>query len=250
MTRLLYRTRRWAALHPWRAVGAWLLATALVLGLAAGFGGDPQDDWDVPDAESQTGLEMLRDHMPGAGNATARVVVHDPEGMVPAAALADLGARLEEMPHVVTVSPPRLSEDRDTALLLVGYDVEVTHPDLMGELGPLETAVEPARDAGLTVELNGGVPESAAAPMKGHGELVGVVVALLILVVALGYALLLVTRHDEHLRAGDHALLGRSNWWLPSWLDRRLPAVELEASYDAATPADTPRDDDRPLVGV
>jgi putative drug exporter of the RND superfamily len=28
------------------------------------------------------------------------------------------------------------------------------------------------------------------------------------------------------------ALMGRANWWLPRWLDRRLPHVSME---DAAT---------------
>jgi RND superfamily putative drug exporter len=25
------------------------------------------------------------------------------------------------------------------------------------------------------------------------------------------------------------ALLGRANWWLPAWLDRRLPHLAIEA---------------------
>ena len=37
----------------------------------------------------------------------------------------------------------------------------------MGNLEPLEDAVEPTRDAGLQVELGGEVPGSAAAPMEG-----------------------------------------------------------------------------------
>ena len=56
----------------------------------------------------------------------------------------------------------------------------------MGNLEPLEDAVEPTRDAGLQVELGGEVPGSAAAPMEGYGELIGVVAALLILVLAFG----------------------------------------------------------------
>ena len=44
----------------------------------------------------------------------------------------------------------------------------------MGNLEPLEEAVEPIRDAGLQVELGGEVPGTAAAPMEGYGELIGV----------------------------------------------------------------------------
>ena len=42
--------------------------------------------------------------------------------------------------------------------LTLGYDVPVTHRDLMGKLEPLEEAVAPYRDAGLQVELGGELP--------------------------------------------------------------------------------------------
>jgi putative drug exporter of the RND superfamily len=51
-------------------------------------------------------------------------------------------------------------------------------------------------------------------------------------------------------------MLGRLNWWLPAWLDRLLPAVEVEApAYDATRTDPQPAlhrtdSDDRPLVGV
>ena len=46
------------------------------------------------------------------------------------------------MPHVLAVSAPRPSADGDTLLIDVRYDVPVTDPDLMGNLDPLEDAVE------------------------------------------------------------------------------------------------------------
>ena len=86
------------------------------------------------------------------------------------------------MPHVATVARPVLSADGDTALVLVDYDVEVTHPDLMGNVdAPRERRRRRPATPGYQVELNGGVPESAAAPMEGRGELIGVVAALVIL---------------------------------------------------------------------
>jgi RND superfamily putative drug exporter len=186
MNRFLYRLGRGAAVHPWRTLAAWAVVTAAVFGLAAAFGGSTQDDWDVPGARAQRGIEMLRDHLPGAGNANARVVVHADDGVPSTAELAALGDRLQAMDHVVTVSDPVRSADRDTALLTVSYDVPVTDPDLMGHLEPLENAVASTQDAGLRVELNGEVPESAAAPMTGRGELIGIAAALLILVLVFG----------------------------------------------------------------
>jgi RND superfamily putative drug exporter len=184
---VLYRLGHGAAAHPWRTLGAWLLLVAVVVGLAATLGGTPQDDYNVPGARSQVGIDQLRAHLPGAGNTAARVVVHDRNGGRPGdAALTDLTARLRTMPHVVRVFPAQRSADGDTAVVNVSYDAPVTDPDLMANLGPLDAAVAPLRATGLQVELGGELPESAAAPMAGRGEIIGIVAALVILVFAFG----------------------------------------------------------------
>ena len=187
MSRFLYWLGGTTAAHPWRTISAWILVAATAFALASSFGGTPQDDYDVPAARAQGGIDLLRDHAPEAGGAHDRVVVHDPLGAaVPAAVLDRLTADLSAMQHVGVVLPPRLSPDGDTALLMVQYDVPVTHPDLMGETDALEDAVAPVEEAGLQVELSGDHPESAVSEMSGRGELVGVVVALLLLVVTFG----------------------------------------------------------------
>ncbi|MFJ8598357.1 MMPL family transporter [Streptomyces shenzhenensis] len=44
------------------------------------------------------------------------------------------------------------------------------------------------------------------------------------------------------------ALLGRRAWWLPGWLDRLLPNVDVEGEGLRARDDDRPRDEDRELV--
>ena len=118
---------------------------------------------------------------------SAQVVVHGEDGQRPSASQLDaLTGELLAMDHAVAVTPPRLSDDGDTALLVVTYDEPVTHPDLYENLEPLEDAVADTRDAGLQVEFGGDLPSTAAAPMDGYGELIGIVAALLILLLAFG----------------------------------------------------------------
>ena len=187
MSRFLHRLGRGAALHPWRTLGAWVLAAGIVFGLAGAYGGTPVDNWDVPGAPAQRGVDQLRAHFPGAGNASAQVVVHGDDGRRPTdTELAALTDRLLAMDHAVAVTPPRISEDGDTALMVVSYDVPVTDPDLYENLEPLEDAVADTRDAGLQVEFGGDLPGTAAAPMDGYGEIIGIVAALLILLLAFG----------------------------------------------------------------
>jgi RND superfamily putative drug exporter len=187
MSRFLYRLGGSAAAHAWRTILAWVLVAAAVMTAAAAFGGTTQDDYTVGDARAQAGIEQLRDHFPEMGGASAQVLVHDPAGgSVPETVLGEVYDELGGLAHVSTVTPPRMSADGDTALFTVLYDVPVTDPDLMGDMAPLEGAVAPAEEAGLDVALGGELPGTAAAPMDGRGELIGIVAALVILVLAFG----------------------------------------------------------------
>ena len=180
MNSILERLARHAVLRPWRTIAAWALVLGAVIGLAAAFGGPAQEDWDVPDARAQVGIDQLREHLPGFGNASAQVVVHDDAPLAPVA-LSDLGADLAGLDHVDTVLPPRVSDDGRTALLVVQYDVPVTDSDIYQDVEPLENAVDPYREDGLQVELGGELPSTAVGSIEGKGELVGIVAALLIL---------------------------------------------------------------------
>ncbi|MFE5640440.1 MMPL family transporter, partial [Streptomyces sp. NPDC056543] len=46
------------------------------------------------------------------------------------------------------------------------------------------------------------------------------------------------------------ALLGHKAWWLPKWLDRALPNVDVEGEGLAAKDAEGPQDPERELVRV
>ncbi len=186
MSALLRRVGGAAAAHPWRTICAWLLVVVAVSALNVVAGGEPHDNYNIPGTASQRGTEFLRERMPEASGADARVVVHDRTGgAVDPAALTGLRDRLGTLPHVSAVGEPRLSADRDTALLAVMYDVPVT--DLTGGTGvdALNKAAAPARASGLQVELGGTVPQAISAP-SGVAEGIGIVAALLILVFALG----------------------------------------------------------------
>ena len=189
MSRILYRLGNGAAAHPWRTIAAWLLVIGIAVAASSMFGGTPEDDYNVPGARAQRGIEMLRDHVPGGGGAQAQVVVHDKDGTpLDRAIVSDLAQRLAAVPHAGQVTPPRISDDGDTALLTVTYDVPVTDPDITGAKGldPLERAIAPAQEQGLQAELGGELPASAQQAMGGTGELAGIVVALLLVVLAFG----------------------------------------------------------------
>ena len=189
MSRILHRLGYSTAAHPWRTISAWLVVVVAAFGLAGSFGGTTHDDYDVPDARAQVGVDQLRAHVPDGGGATAQVVVHDRHGdPLSAADLDALVQRLTALDHVSSVSEPRLSADDDTALVTLGYDVPVTDADLVGANGydPLEDAIEPLRDAGIQAELGGELPGGAESAMTGTGEIAGIIAALALLIIAFG----------------------------------------------------------------
>lgn len=182
----LHRLGLASARHPWRTLVAWVLVIVAVGAAATTLGGALRDNWDVPGARAQKGLEQVREHFPASGGASAQVVLHDDRTLDPGTVDAVI-EELEALDHVISVAP-RLSEDGDTALLYVRYDVPTTDDAIMGKLGPLEKATEQAEAAGYQVELGGELP-GTAGEIKGAGELIGILVALALLVIAFGSVL-------------------------------------------------------------
>ena len=80
MNRFLGPLARSCAARPWRALLLWVVGAATAFGLAAAFGAPAQEDWDAPGTPAQRGIDLLRAHLPEAGNASAQVVVHDRRG--------------------------------------------------------------------------------------------------------------------------------------------------------------------------
>jgi putative drug exporter of the RND superfamily len=183
--KLLYRVGRVSAQHPWRVVAAWLAAVAGAFALATAIGGEPVNDYRLPDAPSQAGFDLLEEHLPELAGAKASVVVRAGSGELDPAALTRLGAELAGVPHVSSVAAPRLAADGDAALLAVGYDVPVTHEEVMGNPEALEDAVDRASLGDAEVAYGGEVPESALE-VGGTGEVAGVVAAFVLLVLTFG----------------------------------------------------------------
>ncbi len=186
MHTFLHRVGGSAAAHPWRTVAVWLVLLVTTLGLAGAVGGTLQDDYDVPGAPSQAGLDLLHEQFPQLAGSSARVVLHDRSGLPLDAGVVDaVRAGLERVAHVALVRQAVPSADGDTALIEVAYDVPVTDLGGARAVEALRTAAGPAARAGLQVELGGELPENSSAP-SGTAELVGIGAALVILLLAFG----------------------------------------------------------------
>jgi RND superfamily putative drug exporter len=193
MARYLYRLGTFAFRRRRFVLVGWLLALGITLGGSMLWSGSPTNGLDVPGTEAQQAIDTLQREFPaaGAGGASANVVVAADEGATladpaNAAAVADLVSRLGSAPQVDGVSP---LDDRSTSpdgrigIVEVTYAVGGDGVSRAAQDGLLD-AVDDAREAGLTVEVGGNAVDGG--PELGNAEIIGVVVAALVLLVTFG----------------------------------------------------------------
>jgi RND superfamily putative drug exporter len=207
MSTALYRLGRLAARRPWTFIGAWLLAAVLVVAASSAFGKELEDTFEVPGLDSQLATDLLSDARDDAAGLTAQVVLTPNEAGVtffdsPGAqvALADVQARIARLENVISVTDTAgalalgpdqaaavgaISSDGRVALLRLQYPV-IEDLDA-SDLERLKDAVEEASlGSPLRVEANGDLFFAFDEAESGTGELLGIAMAVVILLVAFG----------------------------------------------------------------
>ena len=191
MSRLLYRWGRWSATRPWIAIGAWVLLSVLVVAGSAGFGKQLDDSMAAPGTDSQAAADLLAGADSGAGGLTAYVVATPRQDSVTfvdsrqaRVGLDQLESAVGELPKVLGTTQ-EVSPDGRVALLRVQY------PEIgelaVSDLAALKAVLAESRaSSSLRLEAGGDLYFSFEQPPANVGEVLGLVVAAVILVVAFG----------------------------------------------------------------
>ena len=191
MSTFLFNLGHFASRHPWRIIGAWLVLACAVFALNSQLGGEANDDFRLPGAESQRAVDLLEEKFPAQNPYNSQIVFSDDEALDRQETRAVVASALEEvagLPHVVAVSDPfdprspMLSPDGLMGFSTVTFDtgdIELVPYD------EAEAAVAQMRDAGLTVEYSGYLGYGDA-PAEPKSELIGMGVAIVVLVLAFG----------------------------------------------------------------
>jgi RND superfamily putative drug exporter len=185
--RLAFRRRHFVALF-WVA----LLTLAGVGAASAPSAGETS--FSIPGTEAQKTFDLLDQRFPGsaADGATARVVFKAPSGekMTDADVKATVERTVKELgsgSEVGSVTDPytsqAVSKDGTVAYATVKYEVPGMELEDSSR-DALKKTAEDADDAGLTVELGGDALQTAAE--AGIGEVIGIALAALVLVITLG----------------------------------------------------------------
>ncbi|TDC55290.1 MMPL family transporter [Actinomadura sp. KC345] len=193
MSTLLYRLGRTAFRHRFRFLAGWLLLLLLAGGGLAAFGSHLDSEATIPGSQSQQGIDLLERSLPEATGVTAQLVFAAPPGTTiddPAhrARIQSTVREAAAAPQVAEATDPfrtgTVSADRRTALAQVLYPIK---RDVLEDssVTALEDVAAAARLGGLRAEV-GGTVYSTAGMHLGIGEVIGLVVAVIVLVVTFG----------------------------------------------------------------
>ncbi|MFV2118782.1 MMPL family transporter [Streptomyces sp. Act-28] len=195
MATFLYRLGRFAFRRRHVVTLLWVALLALAGAGAAFAPAATSSSFSMPGTEAQRAFDLLEERFPGgnADGATARIVFKAPDGQKmtdPAnkarvdKAVADLRAGSDQVADVTDpYAAQAVSRDGTTAYIHVSYEVNGMELTDATREALAETGTE-ARDGGLTVEIGGDALQTM--PKTGTGEVVGVVVAGIVLVITFG----------------------------------------------------------------
>ena len=195
MSSLLSRLASLAGRRPRLATAAVLLAVPLILAAAIAAGGSFKDDFTVPGIESQKAQDLLEARFPAQSGTQATVVFRARDGSLRPAAVRDSLAAIERQPHVESVAPLQVAQDGRTGYAVVGYDRPADDLDAAPR-ERLEQATAALPAAGVDVALSGEVIDGANTGGFPVGELAGLALAVVLLIMVL-----------RSLRAAGAALL-------------------------------------------
>ncbi|MER7481866.1 MMPL family transporter [Streptomyces sp. NPDC126510] len=202
---VLRRLGEWCARHFVIVIIAWLVALVALQVVSRAFGGEYSDNFSLPQAQSQKGLDVLKAHDPQAGGYSSQIVLHDDQQDLTALSsqISTTVADLEKLPHVLSAQNPLsaqgstsgqsqqqnvgpLSDDKKTAYITVRFNVQ---PSTLGDdyLNGVDSAVQPLRSAGAEVEYGGPLGELARPNADDRvSELIGFGVAIIVLLIGFG----------------------------------------------------------------
>ncbi|MEV1025163.1 MMPL family transporter [Streptomyces sp. NPDC050264] len=195
MATFLYRLGRASFSQRRYVVLLWVAVLAAVGFAAATAPAAPDDSSSMPGTESQRAFDLMEERYPGAAadGANAQIVFVAPGGQKITVSdnrqiVEKTVSAVSDDGQVTSVSDPfktsGVSEDGTTAYTSISYKVGAD--DLTDtSKQQLQEAIDEAQDAGLTVDARG-TAVAGSVESGGIGEVAGVLVAALVLVITFG----------------------------------------------------------------
>jgi putative drug exporter of the RND superfamily len=207
MSQALFRLGSFAARRPWIVIGTWLVASVLLIGASGALGRQLEDTFGAPGVDSQRAADLLTAARSDLAGPTAQVVLTPLDDRTTFFDSADARAAVTEVQKMVAGLPRVLGATDVTGALAKGPDAAAASgavsPDgrvalIRIQYPPLEdldrTVLDDLKELGATaqegsplrIEMGGDVFFAFEDSGAGPGEILGLVVAAVILFLAFG----------------------------------------------------------------
>ncbi|MFZ2126487.1 MAG: MMPL family transporter [Candidatus Microsaccharimonas sp.] len=189
----LHKIGAYAFTHRWQVIAGWLVLLALLAVTASQFIKPTSTSISIPGTEAQQALDRFGELFPSAGKGSGRIVLEAPSGktlddyQTIISTLVTKADEVEGVSEAISpyLNPRAMSSDRTIAYVQLQLDNELSGiKDTTTD--SVQTIVDEARQSGLTVEMGGDIIGRNQGEILGVGEVAGVVLALVVLVMTLG----------------------------------------------------------------
>jgi RND superfamily putative drug exporter len=197
MSSYLYRLASFAYRRRRLVLGLWLVAAIAAIAIAQASGGKTNDTFSIPGTESQNAAAVLTTKLPAFSGGQTSIVFATANGTGTAkvtdaadkAAIESAMAGLKSIPQVSAVTTPfaskLISPSGTIALGTVQWSVPGTSVT-DASLNAVKAAMQPLQAKGVQVEYNGSVYPGWRVAISETPELIGVVIAFIILMITFG----------------------------------------------------------------
>ena len=179
--------------RPWRFIALWVIILGIAGGVGASLSRPMSEAITIPGTQAQTTLDRLRQLFPDAGAGTGRVVFEVAEGSSIEQHKTIVESTLKDIENVDgvkrVISPfeyrDAISKDGRIAYAQVQLEHQAGQIDDT-TLSRVQQAVSTAQKDGLRAHIAGDLINNAPGEILGIGEVIGVLIALMVLIVTLG----------------------------------------------------------------
>jgi RND superfamily putative drug exporter len=195
MSNYLYRLARFAFRRRRLVLAAWLAAAIAAIAIATISGGKTNDSFTIPGTEAQNAAQVLSTRLPAFSGGQSTIVFATTGGSAkvtdPAAkaAIETAMSKLRSVPQVASAVDPfqgrRVSPSGQVALGQVQWSAAAANVK-DASLNAVTAAMKPVQADGVQVEYNGSVYPGWRTPISEVPELIGLVIAFVILMITFG----------------------------------------------------------------
>lgn len=190
--RQLHRLGDWTFSHPWRVIGAWVVLFGVLASLAVMNFKAPTDALSIPGTKGQQAITEVQRLFPHNGAASGHIVFHTPKGSISdqQATIESLLTKVSKVDGVTAAispfsAPSLVSQDGTIAYAPIQLKASAASVD-KATLQAIQNDVEAARSDTLEIEYGGDLISNTPGEIIGVGEIAGVAIALMVLIITLG----------------------------------------------------------------